>query len=136
MSLLNLKTSWKYIITILITGIVVYKLSPKQIEYKERIVTEVQERVRTITKIKVSPDGTTETIIDERSERDTLQVSERSSKPVTKEWLISATMTYNADSLPSPTYGMGISKHILIGVYGGLYANTNRDIGLSLSYSF
>lgn len=120
----------------LIAAVVTYKLIPKQIEYKEKVVTKVQERVRTLTKIVVKPDGTKETIIDERMSRDTHQVAERQSTPASNRWLITSTMTYNATSIDKPTYGIGVARSLILGLSGGLYANTNKDVGLLLTYSF
>lgn len=84
----------------------------------------------------MKPDGSSETTIDERLERDSKTVSERESKPATKDWIISTTMTYNGGLGSGPTYGIGVSKRLILDLYGGLYANTDKDIGLTVSYSF
>lgn len=110
-------------------------MHPK-IEYKEKIVTQVQERVKIRTIIKESPDGTKVTTIDSQTDKDTQVVTERQAKPSSKDYLISTTITYNASKLEDATYGIGVSKRFFLGLYGGFYANTNQDIGIMLSYNF
>lgn len=101
-----------------------------------KIVTKVQERVRTITKIKVSPDGTKETIIDETSEKDTTVDKQSTSKQGNKTWTVFGTATSGSFPNLVPTYGIGVTRNILLGLSAGAYGTNKGEVGLALSYSF
>lgn len=134
---LNSKTFLVYtilIITLTIAGTLA--LSPTKVEYKEKVVTKTQERVRTITKIERAKDGSSVTTIQQDSESNTLTQKETESKPKSKEWLISSTIAYNVNHNSGPIYGISVSKRFILGLYGGLYANTDKDVGLAVSINF
>lgn len=107
-----------------------------RIEYKEKIVTKVQERVRILTKIRISPDGTKETTIENVSSRDTVVDRESTKLCDKKSWTIFTTATTDTFPNVKATYGLGITKDVLLGINAGLYVNTKKEFGLALSYSF
>lgn len=117
------------------SALLLWTLTHPKIEYKDKIVTKVQERVRTLTKLVVSPDGTKVTTIESVSQKDTDILQERSSKP-SKTWTIVATMTSGTFPDLTPTYGIGASKELILGLSGGLYGTSKGELGLILSYSF
>jgi hypothetical protein len=107
------------------------KLLPPKIETK--LVTEVQERVITRTRIIERPDGTKETIIDKDEKKDTKQVATTyDTRDVT---LFAASSVYGSH-LDKPVYTIGVTKNVILGVQAGLYARTDSEYGVILSYSF
>lgn len=127
-----LKSSWKYVAVAIVAGLITWKLLPPKIEIREKIVTEVQERVRVDTRIIERPDGTTETIISERRDTDTSVVSERESKPAGTEWIVGL----RASGSKEPIYSLSIERSLILGLSAGLYARTDKEVGLAISYSF
>jgi hypothetical protein len=106
------------------------------VEFKEKIVTQIQEKVRTVTKIVTKPDGTTETVIDERVDRDTKIVSSKKTKPKHSEWSIIATIAPEREFGSRPIYGIGLQTNLILGLSGGFYARSDAEVGLIVSYSF
>ena len=106
-------------------------LAPKKIETKT--VTEVQERVRVLTKITERPDGSKVTIIDSRKDTDSKEVSQ--TKPAIKDWQVGLTASYpksNGDTV----YSLNVQRSLFMSLYGGIYARTDKEFGLALSFSF
>ncbi len=134
MSQLNSKTSW-IIITCLLSLALLWALANPKIEYKEKIVTRTQERVKTLTKIVESPDGSKVTIIDSDTSRNTETIAERKQKSG-GGWQIIATMTQDKISDPTPRWGLGVSRDLFLGLSGGLYGTSDKEYGLVLTYSF
>lgn len=96
----------------------------------------MQERVRTITRIKVSPDGTKETTTETVSNKDTTVSQENTKLMSKKTWTVFGTVTSKTIPNLEPVYGVGVTKDVLLGIKAGIYANTNGELGLALSYSF
>lgn len=131
-----MKRFWPYALVAVITAIITYKLLPPRIEYKEKLVTQVQERVITRTRIIERPDGTKETIIDSDTDRKTKTVSEKSTKPANKDLTVFAAGSVYSPERSSPVYSVGISKELLLGIKVGVYGRTDKELGLLLSYDF
>ena len=70
----------------------------KQIEYVE--VEKVRERVRTVTRVIESPDGTKETVIteDSETEREWNQRHKELIKPTKKDWIVGTMIDFNGTS--------------------------------------
>ena len=136
MSQLNSKTFW-IITSCLALTLLLYNLSNPKIEYKEKVVTKIQERVRTLTKIVVSPDGTQVTTIDERSEKLTDQTAERESSSRKKDWLIGVAANAQAISgVKPPAWGVTIQRRIIFDAYLGVILTPDQPVRLALTYSF
>lgn len=105
-------------------------------EIKEKTVTEVQERVIVRTRIEERPDGTKVTIIDSRKDTDTKKVSEIQKKPAMKDWQIGLTASNPTNIGADTIYGLTLQKRLFLGLSGGLYVRTDKEIGAVLSYSF
>lgn len=112
-----------------------YQSLNPSIEYKEKVVTKVQERVRTLTKIVVSPNGTKVTTIEAVSSKNT-DISKESVAKKPKPWTVVATATSGTFPSLTPTYGVGISRELILGLSGGVYATNKGEFGAMLSYSF
>lgn len=108
-----------------------YKLLPAKIE--EKTVTEVQERVITRTRIIERPDGTTETIIDKDEKRDVTKTAEKAA--IDDISVFVAISGYSA-TRDEPTYTLGVSKEVFLGIKAGAYARTDKEVGVVFSYSF
>lgn len=106
-------------------------ISPK-IEVREKKVTEVQERVVTRTVIKERPDGTKETIIISKTDKDTREQLDREESPADNQWI--AGVTYRLDE--RDVYGVQISRRIIGDFYLGGYVSTDKEFGAIVSYSF
>ncbi len=111
-------------------------LTPKQIEIKEKVVTEVQERVRVVTRIIERPDGTKETIIDEKRDTDTNIISEKESKPATSDWRVGVAASVPDVFTTGAAYTLNVERRILGDIYLGGYARTDKEFGVIISYSF
>lgn len=110
----------------------------KQVEIIE--VEKVVERVRTVTKIKESPDGTRQTIIVEESETQSDRSSSHSERiaPARKDWIVGALFDMSGDQ---QRYGLDARKRLLLDFYVGGYVTIRDDFkepvyGVSLSYQF
>lgn len=107
-----------------------------KVEFKEKVVTKIQERVRTVTKIKVSPDGTKETTIDEVAEKDTVALKESSSKPSTKDWLIGTSVGIKESFQEKPDFGINVQRRIILDAYLGIQYVPGEPIRAVLTYAF
>ena len=109
--------------------------SPEKIKIEEKTVEVVKERVRVDTRIIERPDGTTETIISERRDTDTRSETEKltTGLPV---WSVSLSASAYSASRDEPIYGVGVQKRLLGSLSGGIYARTDKEVGVMLSYSF
>lgn len=112
---------------------ITWYLIPKNFE--EKTVTEVQERVVVRTQIIERPDGTTETIIDERRESDYRSESEKITTPE-KDWSVGLSASISGDFRADRVYTLTVQKRLLKGLSGGIYARSDKEIGAILSYSF
>lgn len=130
-----LSISWKYLLVAALAAGLTYWLIPEKLKIEEKIVTEVQERVIVRTRILERPDGTTETIIDERRESDTRIESEKLTTPVA-DWSVGLSASISEEYRDETVYTLSLQKKLLGGLSGGLYARTDKEIGAVLSYSF
>ena len=128
-----LKNLWSYIVVAACAVALTLWLSPTKIE--EKIVTDVRERVIVRTIIKERPDGTKVTIIDERRDtvyhQDYSKITTRAQN--TSIWL---SQSLSGEHAGRTIYTLGITKHLLGGLSGGLYGRSDKEIGVLLSYSF
>jgi hypothetical protein len=129
------KTILKYLAVILLTVLACYKLMPRQVETRTEVQVKVQEKVKTITKIVERPDGTKETEIKEDRSSNTDSNSISSVKPISRDWSIAAGMALGGP-LAKDIYSLQIQRRILLGASVGVYARTDKEIGLLLGYSF
>ena len=106
----------------------------KQYLPTETIKTEVQEKEKIVTIIKkiVAPDGTTteETTKTEDRVTDTDVVAVLAPPP--PNWHISA--QYMPDAIPA--YGVQIERRILGPVFVGVGANTRKELNISVGFEF
>lgn len=117
-----------------------YKLGDKPPEVKTvvKTVTEVQERERVVTRKFERPDGTTETVVVENRTKDTNKSMDASRQvsPRSLGWSVSLSAGRRDVLRGKPTYTLGVDKRLLAGLSAGIYARTDKEIGLSLRYSF
>lgn len=113
-----------------------WKFLPKQIQIEEKIVKEVQERVVVRTRIIERPDGTKETIIDEKKETNSSTISERKETPVGEDWSVIAAASSDVIKGGEAIYTIGVQRKLIFGLSGGLYARTDKEVGLLIGYSF
>lgn len=115
----------------LITGALVYHLIPEKVKIKEKLVTQVQERVRTVTVIKESPDGTKVTSITEAKDTEFKQESSKIQEPVEKDWLLSTGVSLKEQN----AYTFQASRRFLRHLYiGGYYSKS--EYGILFTYIF
>jgi hypothetical protein len=113
-----------------------YKLLPRPVQIKEKIVTQVKERTKTVTVIKELPDGTKVTEIKQDKDTDINQVATKDIKPLSRDWSIQAGMALNREHHGQPIYHLGVSRRIILGASLGVYARTEGEYGAFVSYSF
>jgi hypothetical protein len=116
-----------------ITAVVVYYLIPKKIEYKEKIVTQVQTRERVRTKIIERPNGDKVTLIDSQVDTDLKQVSEKQSKPSLKDYRIGLYGSIPIGVGEDTIYTLTVDYRLFMSVYGGVYIRSDKEIGVGLS---
>lgn len=109
--------------------------SPDKVRIEEKLVKDVQERVIVRTVIKERPDGTKETIIDERRDTDTHIERERVTTAMA-DTAISLSQSLSGEFRGDTVYTLGIQKKLLGSLSGGIYARTDKEYGVTLSYSF
>ena len=126
-----MKISWKYLLVALISAILTFKLLPPKIE--EKTVTEVKERVITRTRILERPDGTKETIIDEKRDTDSKSLKVTTDGADTAIWL---SQSLSGEYKGETVYTLGVTKKLLGRLSGGLYGRSDKEVGVILSYSF
>ena len=111
------------------------KALKREIEIVE--VEKVQERVRTVTRIVEQPDGTKETIIEEKRETDT--VRDTKSKEVVSAYLPqwSVGLGYSLIGKDGiPVYTLNIDRRIFADLFAGVYGRTDKELGISLRFEF
>ena len=130
-----LKNYWSYIAVCAASILLTIAFSPEKIKIEEKTVEVVKERVRVDTRIIERPDGTTETIISERRDTDTRSETEKltTGLPV---WSVSLSASAYSASRDEPIYGVGVQKRLVGSLSGGIYARTDKEVGVMLSYSF
>jgi len=113
-----------------------YSLLPAKIEIKEKLVTKVQERVIVHTKIVERPDGTKETIIDERRDTDTSQIYDKVTRPAVNQYRVAlgASLPLRADR--DTVYMVEAGRRLFLDLSGGIYVRSDKEVGLTLSWSF
>jgi len=101
---------------------------------KQVVVKEVT-KYKTIDRIITKPDGTkiVEIIkeIDKSTEKSTKIV-----RATQKNTIVSLSGGCSDVLRCQPIYGVSFSKRVLLGAYMGVYARTDKEIGVILSYSF
>lgn len=120
-------------------------LQPAQIEIKEiEVVKEIEvikKDVVTVIKEVERPDGSKErhTTIEDRSRETTKKESEKeTSTTIVNEkpqWRAQALLKLN-NVLTLPVYGAGIERRIVGPFSAGVWATTDRNIGVSASFEF
>jgi hypothetical protein len=104
----------------------------KKVEYIE--VEKIQERVRTVTRIIERPDGSRETIIDERKETETDRKSQMK-KVAQSDWSVG--LTYGPSVFKqNEVYGLTVTRRVLGNLFIGAYGRTDHEVGLALRYEF
>jgi hypothetical protein len=91
---------------------------PPELKIKEKLVKDVQERVIVRTVIKERPDGTKETIIDERRDTDTHIEREKVTTPAS-DTSISLSQSLSGEYAQKTVYTLGIQKKLLGSLSGG-----------------
>lgn len=130
------KSSIIAISLVLVSAGLTYIFAPKKIEYKEKIkiVEVVNTEIRTITRNEKRSDGTvitttTKEQIKEVSKSNEKEVSKKVT-PIKKDWFV--TGTYSIDN----QYSLAIQRRIVFDLYLGVYARSDRELGISMSYNF
>ena len=118
-----------------LAALLTWQLLPAKIKIEEHLVTEVQERVIVHTRIVERPDGTKETIIEERKDTDTRTESSKvtTGLPV---YSVRLSQSISGEYANKTVYTLGIEKKLLGSLSGGIYGRTDKEYGLALSYSF
>jgi len=130
------KISIVVISLVLLSSVLTYFFAPKKVEYKEKIkvVEVVKQEVRTITKFEKRPDGTTtKTITEETINENKKSSSKELSKkitPIKKDWFVTGTYSIDND------YSISVQRRIILDLYAGIYARSDKEIGITVSYSF
>ena len=95
-----------------------------------RIITEIEEKVKTVTRtvIKENPDGSKETIIDEKTEADSSTIE----KVAQKDWRVTA----GSGIVPKQSYQLAVHKRIIGDIYVGAFGSTTGSYGISLGFRF
>lgn len=98
--------------------------------------TKVVDRVITITKIVKQPNGETDTTIT-TDETKNISVDSSTKTPLKKTINISALIGMNFEAtIPRQVYGISLSKEIIGPVTLGVYALTNRTVGVTIGIDF
>lgn len=108
---------------------------PQKLKIEEKLVEVVKERVRVDTRIIERPDGTTETIISERRDTDTRLESEKTTDGL-PDWSVGLSASISEEYRGDRVYGLRIEKKLLGSLSGGIYARTDKEYGVGLTYSF
>lgn len=124
-----------YLVLALAIGLGGYHLGQSTAQVKTEIVTKVQERERVRTIIEERPDGSKTTTIDRVVKKDATQ-NVIQTKPIPKKWLISASRSLYGEQGVNPTWGTSIQRRIILDLYMGVYARTDKEIGVILTYQF
>lgn len=124
------------VILILVSSALTYFFGPKKVEYKEKIklVEVVKTEVRLVTRKEKRPDGTTiETTIQEQIKEDIKTKDKEVAKkvtPIKRDWFVTASISTDKD------YTISVQRRIVFDIYAGIYARSDKEIGLAVSYSF
>lgn len=111
-------------------------LEHKHPEVVTKTETKVVDRVLTITKIVKQPNGETDTTITTDETKNT-SIASSTKTPLKKVTNISALMGMNFEAtVPRQVYGISISREILGPMTLGIYALTNRTIGVTIGIDF
>ncbi len=134
----------RYIVYAVVIAAVGGSLIQKQWDGKE--LQKVQDKLtsseknHTVTVIKkiTRPDGSTEedtTKTEDQVKKDIEQHIAESSKPAyNPQWFIGASSTVNAGN--NQIYALNLYRQLLGPVFVGGYANSNREVGLSVGVLF
>lgn len=141
--------STKYtIIIIIIVGAVAYASGrylqpPKTITKEVQVVKEVEvvkRDVRTVIKEVSRPDGTKirETVIEDKSKeaknKDQTNTSTKLVESLKPQWKVQGLVGIN--EISNPTYGVGVERRIIGPVFAGVWVNTQKQYGVSVSLEF
>lgn len=102
----------------------------------------IHDHIKTIIRTITNPDGTTDstTTIDNNSVEVKNSSSESNSSSVTTyekpQWKAQGLVGLNFDNTTIPIYGVGIERRIIGPISAGLWGNTNKEAGLSVSLEF
>lgn len=111
-------------------------LEYKNPEVVTKTETKIVDHVTTVTKIVKQPNGETETTIT-TDETKNINTASSVVTPVKKNYNISALAGMNFEAaIPRQVYGISISKEIIGPMTLGIYALTNRTIGVSIGIDF
>jgi hypothetical protein len=116
-----------------IAGYVAGNMGASDIIQKEQVVKEVI-KYKTIDRVITKPDGTK--IVEIIKEVDKSKDSSTKVKYDTRKRLVSVYAGCDSILRCKPIYGIGYSKKLIAGLYGGVYARTDKEVGLVLTYSF
>jgi len=124
------------VLSIMISSALTYFFAPKKVEYKEKIkiVEVVKTEVRSIERTEKRPDGTlittiTKEKIDKKTQSKEKEVSKRVT-PIKKDWFVTGSHSFNNVST------LSIQRRIIFDLYAGVYARTDKEIGVAVSISF
>lgn len=117
---------------VVLGALVVWYAFPRyKTEVQTKIITEYKTKV--VERIVTKPDGTT--TIDRTTETSGSQVATQSTKESVSNWSASIAVESSFSRL-EPVYEAGLSRRIVGPVFAGVYANTNKEAGVSLSVEF
>ena len=117
-----------------------YVAPPKEItkvEVQEREV--IKKDVVTVVKEVTRPDGskeTTTTTTDKSTEKKDKEAESIVSKPVEKQWFVTAGASKDLSDFEKTIYQAGVNRRILGPIYVGIQANTNQEIGINIGMEF
>lgn len=101
-------------------------LTPVKVETKESVRTEVEY----ITRVIKAPDGT---VIKEKISKNTAQKDTQSKTENKKpDYKASIIPQYNLNT-NTIKYGASVEKRVLGPIFGGIYADTDKNIGVVIS---
>lgn len=122
----------------IISGVAGYRIAGrgKRVETKTEVVREqVVVKDKIVTRTVERPDGTKETVKVETLDRVkdlTKNRSERVLKPLKKEWRVGAQLALVEPNVVT----LNVERRMLWDVWAGVYARTDKEVGLSLSFEF
>ena len=117
-----------------------YLTPPKEItkvEVQEKEV--IKKDIVTVTKEVTRPDGSKEvvtTTTDTSVEKKDKQLESIISKPVEKQWFITAGASKDLSAFEKTIYQASVNRRILGPLYLGIQANTNQEIGINVGMEF
>ena len=117
-----------------IGGYLLGNMDSSNVIKKEQVIKEVI-KYKTVDRIITKPDGTRIVEIIKEIDKSNEQ-STKIKRAVSKHTLVSLSGGCHSIIRCTPTYGISLSKRILLGAYMGVYVRTDKEFGLVLSYSF